>query len=382
MADIGLNQSVTVGSREFHIQTSTHVEDGYIRSEIFEKGSILYTEVYRYEKRKQLDLKDGEKRLRKSVENFHHSIIEVLYSLFEISRKLLHTSNSAAHEKLGLVFLHMHIFDKAEQHFLMAIDNDPERFSSYIYLAKCYYFLRKYNQAYELLTNAMKNKIHYPDMYNLMGLIMMANKKFVNAFNHFKEAIKLNPNYTEAYFNLARAILLRISYLKSQNREKDVEQNLNFFGLILKKIEKIGSVTDRKAVSQVLQTLRKSGINKTLSLMDDYLDKHYVRKIPPEVVGYEFYLRLCYSDEEMSLDVLKSYEEKIAAALEEHPTFPDLWNYSALIYLMQCRFYFLQGLDNFRESTRINPQFEKARKNLRLVENDGREFLSLIKAIV
>jgi len=219
-------------------------------------------------------------------------------------------------------------------------------------------------------------------MYNLMGLIMMANKKFVNAFNHFKEAIKLNPNYTEAYFNLARAILLRISYLKSQNREKDVEQNLNFFGLILKKIEKIGSVTDRKAVSQVLRTLRKSGINKTLSVMDDYLDKHYVRKIPPEVVGYEFYLRLCYSDEEMSLDVLKSYEEKIAAALEEHPTFPDLWNYSALIYLMQCRFYFLQGLDNFRESTRINPQFEKARKNLRLVENDGREFLSLIKAIV
>ena len=38
MADIGLNQNFKVGNREFHIQTVTNVEEGFVRSEIFEQA--------------------------------------------------------------------------------------------------------------------------------------------------------------------------------------------------------------------------------------------------------------------------------------------------------------------------------------------------------
>lgn len=382
MADIGLNQNITIGSREFHVQTATQVDDGSIKAEIFEKGRILFVEEHHYERRTVSDIQNVDKRLRKLVDGFHHSIIEVIYSLFEISEKLMESDSAAAHEKLGMVFLYMHVFDKAEKHLLQAIDHDPQRYSSYIYLARCFYHQRRYNQAYELLVNLVKNQVHYPDMYNLMGLVLMANKNFAHSFNHFKEAIKINPRYTEAYLNLAEALLLRMGFMTDGNKANEINKNIEFLKLILKKVEKIGTVDDRKVVTQISQALQKAGPKKALSILHDYREKHYLRRIPPEVIGYEFYLRLCYSKEEMNSDVLKMYEEKIMSALEEHPTFPDLWNYAALVHLMQCRFYFLQGLDNFREATRINPQFEKARKNLRLVENDGREFLSLIKAIV
>ena len=43
---------------------------------------------------------------------------------------------------------------------------------------------------------------------------------------------------------------------------------------------------------------------------------------------------------------------------------------------------FLQALSEFNKALEINPAFEKALKNKKLVENDGKEFLMLLRAIL
>ena len=219
-------------------------------------------------------------------------------------------------------------------------------------------------------------------MYNLMGLVLLEKRDLSGAFQHFQQALRLNPSYVEAYWNLGETVLRRISYNQTIGREEPSGKNLAFLKAVFKKIENTGRTSDRRAIAQVKSALANASPKKAQAIMKEFRESHYIRKVPPEISGYEFYLRLCYSSEEISLEVLTNYEERIRYALEQNPTYPDLWNYLALIHLMQCRFYFLEGLGNFREATRINPQFEKARKNLRLVENDGREFLSLIKTIV
>lgn len=380
MTDIGLNQNVEIGARQFHIQTVTNVEEGYVRSEVFEKGKLLYVEVHNYERRKEN--RGAEVRLRRLVDQFHQSIIEALDSLFAISKLIFEEDQVGSHVKIGAVFLYMHIFDQAEAHFLRAIELDPDHYHSRIHLARCYLLQKRLNKAHETISDLLAKKPNYPDLYNLVGLILMEKKKYISAFQYFQQALKINPAYTEVYLNLAEALLRRINMIITNKNDDEVKRTLDFFKTILKKIEKVGNIEDRELAGKLTSALSKSGIKRALTILHEYRDKYYVRRIPPEVIGYEFYLRLRYSDEEMSLDVINSYEEQIMFELKKNPEYPDLWNYIALIHLMQCRFFFLKGLENFREATRINPNFEKAKTNLRLVENDGREFLSLINAIV
>ncbi len=382
MADIGLNQKINAGKREFHIQTSTLVEDGVIRTEVFEEGRVLFIANHAFERRKPGRQENADSRLRHIVDKFHQSIIEEIDSLFEVSDRINEENSAAAHEKIGQVFLFSHIFDKAERHFKKALELEPKRYSAYVYLSRCYYLQKRFQQAYDILKKVLEGNIRYPDMFNVMGLVMLKKRNYRLALQNFKNALKLNPAYMEAYFNISEAILNRVIQLKRNGREADVKRSIDFLKVILKKIDSRGNTEDRKQSTLVKKALVVGDVAKALMLLCDHRENRLLRITPPEVIGYKFYLRLLYSEGEMSTEVLENYEQQIAEALDSNPSYPDLWQYLALIHLMQCRHFFLQGLDNFREATRINPQFERAVKNLRLVENDGREFLALINTIV
>ena len=80
--------------------------------------------------------------------------------------------------------------------------------------------------------------------------------------------------------------------------------------------------------------------------------------------------------------MIKRFEHQLDRAIESHPEYADLWNNLGIVHLIQCRNLFLQALNEFDHALEINPAFDKARKNKKLVENDGKEFLILLRAIL
>ena len=50
--------------------------------------------------------------------------------------------------------------------------------------------------------------------------------------------------------------------------------------------------------------------------------------------------------------------------------------------MIQGRNLLLRAKEEFKNALDINPKFEKADKNLKLVENDGRGFLILLRALL
>jgi tetratricopeptide (TPR) repeat protein len=376
-----LNQKISAGNRQFHLQTTTMVEAGLIRTEVFEKGQVLFVSVHQYERRNTEQPANAERRIRRIVEQFHQSIIEEIDSLFEISDKLIDQNLPSAHEKLGQVFHYLHIFDKAELHFKKAIEFDPERYSSYVYLARVYFLQKRFHAGLEILQKPLAQHVTYPDLYNMLGLIFMEKERYREALTHFKAALQRNPKYIEPYFNMLETILARFNGKLNPAQEAHVKSQ-KLIRSIIRQIEQHGDAVDRNQCAVVAKALAKNAGPKALALLREFRDKRMSRKEPPEVIGYKFFLRLLYADAPMSILAMENYERQIQDALAQNPAYPDLWHYLGLIHLMQCRQYFLDGLDHFREATRINPQFEKALKNLRLVENDGREFLQMIKSIV
>jgi len=381
MADIGLNQNVTIRKRQFHFQTATNIEDGIIRTEVFEKGRLLYAQDQQYERRENDGQEGGEPRLRLTLDQFHKQIMFRLKSVFEISHKMKDVEHSVSHYRIGAIFLSLHIFDKTEQHLNRCIELNPKFYSAHIALARSYFYKKEYQESERLLQELVKAGVNYPDLYNLLGMVMLEQKNYIQSLNHLRQAIKLNPKYKEAYFNIAAGIFKRIGYLRTQNKQEEVDKNLEFLNIILNKLHKIGDEEDQVMIDHIRQSFQEKNFGKIQTLIYDYRHRLFYQRIQPEIMGYEFFLWLRYLPEQLDFEQLLYFEENLTKTLSKKADYADMWNYLALIHLLLCRDYFLKGLNNFKEATRINPKFNRAKNNLRLVENDGREFLSLIKAI-
>jgi len=68
---------------------------------------------------------------------------------------------------------------------------------------KAYFERRDYSKAEVYLKQAIKKGINYADVFNMLGVIEHIEGRFGEAISMFKNALKINPHYTEAILNLA-----------------------------------------------------------------------------------------------------------------------------------------------------------------------------------
>ena len=61
---------------------------------------------------------------------------------------------------------------------------------------------RQYDKAEEYLRKVIEIDPHFADVLNILGVIAHVQGKFATAIDHFKRALRINPNYTEATLNL------------------------------------------------------------------------------------------------------------------------------------------------------------------------------------
>lgn len=89
-----------------------------------------------------------------------------------------------------------------------------------------------------------------------------------------------------------------------------------------------------------------------------------------------------YGGRKLNIEIIQKFEDRLNEAIEKNNNYADLWNSLGIVHLIQCRNLFLQALSEFDKALELNPSFDKALKNKKLVENDGKEFLILLRAIL
>lgn len=62
---------------------------------------------------------------------------------------------------------------------------------------------KNYPRAQQYFTRILRSGLRFADVHNMLGIIHHIDGKFNNAIESFEEALKINPNYTEATLNLA-----------------------------------------------------------------------------------------------------------------------------------------------------------------------------------
>jgi len=96
----------------------------------------------------------------------------------------------------------------------------------------------------------------------------------------------------------------------------------------------------------------------------------------------EFYLRYLYGEDGRSASYISQYIKELERLVNKYPAYSDLRNKLGIAYVIQCRQIFSRALSEFQKATSIDPEYERAQKNLKLAHNDGKGLLILLRALL
>lgn len=87
------------------------------------------------------------------------------------------------------------------QHYAKLYPTDT---SVYFYLATSQYFIRQYDNAISNYEPAIRKEPKRADLYNWVGVCQLLSGNYLSARDNFKQCIKLDNDYSLAYFNLGK----------------------------------------------------------------------------------------------------------------------------------------------------------------------------------
>jgi len=374
MENIGLNNEVAVAGKAFHVQTQ-YLEPGEkVVSNIFDNGKVVFSEGI------ELRGETSTAEIKLQVNRLHQNMIADLELIFYISEKVQTIRHAASNNKLGIVFLRRKLFDEAVVEFKKAIEIDPDYVEAYNNLGYVFLKQEKYEEAIDVFSKGMENDGAYADLHNNLGYAYSCISKYGDAIVELKRALEINTEYIHAIFNLCLAYLKSTvddvqdsDILPTADRIKNVKELLNTVKIneLFSKPEYIDTILGHVENSQFNEAIKT--LEKAEQELPKYLDKY---------LESEFYLKFMFGGKGKDDEFILEYVEELKNAAEKYPNYADLRNNLGIGYLIRCRNLFLNALEEFRMALKINPEFKKAEKNLKLAENDGKGFLILLRAIL
>lgn len=370
MENIGLNNDVMVGGRKFHIQTSYSDSKKLIVSKVFNEGQVIDS--------KEVNSQEGSsvEEIKKRMDAAHQELItemEILYYIYEKVKTVRHAPSA---NKLGLLFLQKNLVQEAIEQFNLALEIDPRYFEVFAHLGKALLINDSYDKAIEVLENGMKQAPEYADIQNHLGIAHLYKENFDDAAKYLQDAIKLNPDYTGAHYHLGIAYLaLSLNSEDETTKEEMLKRALHHLNLASEDAD--GRAPNYKRVMEKMKG------EEYEEAVNEYLlskPKHALTHKPN--IENEFYLKFMYGGKGKDDSFIHDYIEDLNRQISENPDYADVHNNLGVAHLIQCRNLFLKSLEEFRSALKINPNFKKAEKNLKLAENDGKGFLILLRAIL
>lgn len=100
---------------------------------------------------------------------------------------------NSSHYRLGKHYYDMNRYEQAKEHFQQALAEAPTNTTLLYMLSYCEFELDNYEEAYELIVDTLEKGLITEYVYQLLGLILRAQKKWYEAEQAMLQALSINP---------------------------------------------------------------------------------------------------------------------------------------------------------------------------------------------
>ena len=373
MENIGLNNEVAAGGKTFHIQTQYLEPSEKVVTNVFDSGKVVFSKGVDV---KNLTVSD----IKHHVNQLHKNTITDLELIYYIAEKVHKIRHCASTNKLGIVFLKRNLFDEAIGEFRTAIEIDPDFTEAYNNLGYTLLKQQLYEEAIDAFARGIKTDGNYADLHYNLGSAYLLKQEYGDAIRELNKAIEINEDYVAALLKLCSAYLESITSEIQDDGLSPIPERMEKVKQLLMTVQSREVFFKPQGIDIIFEHVENNNIPEAVKILEkaghefpDFMDKF---------LESEFYLKFMFGGKGKDDDFIHDYAEQLRQALDKYPGYADLRNHLGICYLIQCRNLFLSALEEFREALKINPEFKKAEKNLKLAENDGKGFLILLRAIL
>jgi len=371
--DVGLNSDIDVSSRKLHIQTSFVQEQQCANVTIFDGGSLVKKRSF------QINEAGSASHVEKEVKQYHELVKTDIELLFHMAEKVRTSNHLHSIIHLGQLFLERGFYDEAVEQFEYAKTVGGDKVDSDIELGKAYFNKGDYKSAYLQLTSAIERYPKYPDLHMQLGKTLWNQERFAAARRQFNKALELNEKYWDAYYTLGYVLVestiefpIHAELAPPIERIREAEQNF-------RKSMHITQDLDEDMMEAGLEKLKES--NAAPEALE-YFEQARKTDVRAQLFDSEFYLKFMFGQLDDNCQTLDFYIGTIENVLSKNPNYADLRHSLGVAYLLKGWQCFGKATGEFEKAVDINPSYEKAKKKLKLMQNDGRGLLILLRAIL
>jgi len=371
MANFGFSSSIKVRGKEYLLQTSNNSFQNRIICSLFEGGNLINSYEISY------DPQVSDESLLALVKSLHEEKREEIESLLKLSEKLIGSNQTEAKNRVGLAFLEKGMYEEAIVEFQEATKANPNLSKVYDNLGKAHLAVGRAEEAILAFRKALKIDSNYADYYNNLGSAYLKGKKCKFAADSFQKAIGINPYYGEAYYNLGLSLILNGIVKEDYSLATDLKERA------LEAMEKAATVNPN---------FRNEHFEKGKEhLVKDELDEAWKKfnqvkaeeNAPQaEALSLDFYLRFLHREDEIDDTTMRQYIQSLEDFAKKNPHFADIHNDLGIAYTVLCKYTNEKAIQHFREAIKVNPNYQKAQRNLKLAENDSKGFHLLLKVFM
>ncbi|MEK7729273.1 MAG: tetratricopeptide repeat protein [candidate division KSB1 bacterium] len=320
--------------------------------------------------------------LPKKLKAVHFDMISEMELLFFMAEKVRRAKHAGSCIRLGQVFIEKNLFVDALAVLQIAQELTPDAPEVCLYRGIALLRQNELDQAEEMLRHGLQRAPSYADLHYYLGVTCLEQHHLLAALSEFETALGINPKFFWAKFHLA------LGLLQTLHSSFETENNLPPPSIRLKRaqehlagvLQTPSTIKDVSKLQGVLDLMRMGEMTAAL----DELQNLRREALTEFSFGFEneFYLKFIYGGKSRDEAFVERYAERLRAAMQETPEYADLHNHLGIAYLIQCRNLFLRALDEFRAALKINPNYKRAERNLKISENDGKGFLILLRALL
>ncbi len=369
MESYRLNSKVASDDREYLIQTVNDMSKHKIRSTIFSNGQLLESIE------EEVGPNIMQEELLELVKTTHNERREEIEQLFKRFEEALQSEDYELVNCLGRALMYKRMYAEAETLFQHAVSLKEDEDEAFCNLGHVLFLKGDRAGATSAFEKCVELQPKFADYRNALGEVYLEERACKRAMLEFSQATSLNVYYGDAYYNKA------LTYILNSITRED-------FKLFSEAGEKIPEMLERALV--ICPEYQNDDFEQGKAMLKDgdlegaYAKLRAAREAKKQDRRQEFgniYLKfLLFADkidEKMLARRIKSLKESIS----KNPHYPDLHYDLAVAYTLMGRFIHSKAIQEYKEALKINPDYDSAKRSLRLAENEFRGFDALLRAI-